>query len=182
MKRILERVKLTQWLGLRHWYHFFTRWSKQRPLLQFCSPVKANCIHPATTSCHKFIFTLVLFSLHGTKFGTLVQITFSHKAGAVVAVSLLVVVRGPAPLWWLVAPALLRVGWALVPAGDDGTRGEEEGPPALWVGPPRHFLQAPAGVRDHFSSAHKDCLTHIILIRLATVPEYHWTHVSVPAL
>ena len=115
----------------------------------------------------------MLFSLHGTKFDTLVQITFSHKTGAVVAVSLLLVVRGPAPLWWRVAPALLRVGWALVPAGDDGTRGEEEGPPALRVGPPRHFLQAPAGVRDHFSSAHKDCLTRIILIRLATVPEYH---------
>ena len=46
---------------------------------------------------------------------------------------------GPAALWWQVAPALLRLGWALnVPAlgagSTDATR-EEEGPPALEPAP-----------------------------------------------
>ena len=114
MKRILERVKLTR-LDLRHhWTEFFHNWH-QRPLLHFCR-FEGACKLLWLTTCQIFIFILWC-AAHCTAPNLTIwcSITFSSQyAGGGVTV-----VGARHHVWWVVAPALLRVGWGLVPAPEN---------------------------------------------------------------
>ena len=127
------------------------------------------------------IHSLVRCSLYGTKFDNLVQHHFfSQYAGGGVTV-----VGARHHVWWVVAPALLRVGWGLVPAPEKKKKAHRHSSAgatgtlcALPTG--ASWCQRPASI-SHLQLS-SSILFHPrlvnILIRVATLPTYHCTSVD----